>query len=252
MASQKKSRKARKSGTRKKSQNRPGTTKLAPEILIFDVDGVLVDVRETYWRSGLQTVEMLTGKKATWAEFYKWKEQPGNNDDWMMVSRWATARGVPTTYEQARTAFQPFYWGSDGRPGNVNREKLLIAPKLIEKWAARRELNLFTGRTRQEFTYTFDKWPSSKHFRTVITMDDARKKPDPQGLCIILRGRDPKKALYVGDNIDDALAAAAAGIPFMAILPKNAYDHRGRASKFRELGALRILERARDLEKWLK
>ena len=36
-----------------------------PQILIFDVDGVLIDVKETFWRSALQTVEKLTGKKTT-------------------------------------------------------------------------------------------------------------------------------------------------------------------------------------------
>jgi len=225
--------------------------KLDPEILIFDVDGVLVDVRETYWRSGLQTVHHFTGKKPTWAEFYEWKRQPGNNDDWTMVSRWATALGVPTTYEEARDAFQPFYWGRDGKPGNVAKEKLLITPKLIARWAARRELNLFTGRTRQEFSYTFDRWPAARSFRTVITMDDARKKPHPEGLRIILAGRDPKLALYVGDNVDDALAAKAARIPFIAILSKKDPDYRERARRFRQLGALALLERARDLDRLL-
>src|SRR5271167_2301984 len=93
---------ARKSG---KTSVRPRSTpseKLDPAILIFDVDGVLVDVKETYWRTGLQTVQKLTGKRVTWKEFYKWKEQPGNNDDWTMVSRWATKLGVPTSYDQAR------------------------------------------------------------------------------------------------------------------------------------------------------
>jgi HAD superfamily phosphatase len=123
------------------------TGKINPEILIFDVDGVLVDVKETYWRSGLQTMQALTGKKVTWADFYEWKRKPGNNDDWMMVSRWATALGVPTTYEEARRAFQPFYWGRNGEPGNVVKEKLLVTPRLIEKWAKRRELNLFSERS---------------------------------------------------------------------------------------------------------
>lgn len=225
--------------------------KLDPEILIFDVDGVLVDVRETYWRSGLQTVHYLTGKKPTWAEFYEWKRQPGNNDDWTMASRWATALGVPTSYEQARDAFQPFYWGRDGKLGNVAKEKLLITPTLIARWAARRELNLFTGRTRQEFSYTFDRWPAARLFRTVITMDDAEKKPNPEGLRIILDGRDPKSALYVGDNVDDALAAKAARIPFIAILSKKDLDYRERARRFRQLGALALLERARELDRLL-
>ena len=222
--------------------------KVDPEILIFDVDGVLIDVKETFWRSALQTVEKLTGKKATWAELHKWKRQPGNNDDWMMVSQWATARGVPTTYEAAREAFQPFYWGRNGKPGNVTKEKWLVTPKLVEKWARRRELNLFTGRTRPEFEYSFERWPAAKHFRKVVTMDDARKKPYPDGLLAILGKRDPSAALYLGDNVDDALSAKAAGVPFMAILPKNAYSYRERAKKFRELGALTLLERARDLD----
>ena len=229
-----------------------GTTqargKLDAAILIFDVDGVLVDVRETYGRSALQTIQHLTGKKPTWKELYKWKQKPGNNDDWRLVSRWATALGVPTTYEQAREAFQPFYWGKDGQPGNVLKEKLLVTPRLIEKWAKRRELSLFTGRTRQEFTYTFGRWAATKCFRTVVTMDDAERKPDPQGLLMILAGRDPRSAVYLGDNIDDALAAKAAGVSFIGILPKAAFDYRQRAKEFRQLGALALLECTRDLD----
>ena len=52
-----------------------------PQILIFDVDGVLVDVRETYWRSALETVRYLTGKRVTYAELHTWKSKPGFNDD---------------------------------------------------------------------------------------------------------------------------------------------------------------------------
>jgi HAD superfamily phosphatase len=240
----------KKSGKRRAKQ-RPTKGRLDPKILIFDVDGVLVDVRETYWRSGLQTIHSLTGKKPTWAEFYEWKRQPGNNDDWIMVSRWATAWGVPTSYEEAREAFQPFYWGRDGQPGNVQKEKLLVTPKIIEKWGRTRELNLFTGRTRQEFAYTFEKWPAARSFRTVITMDDAKKKPNPEGLRLILGGRNPKTALYVGDNVDDALAAKAARVPFLAVLSKKDMDYRQRSKRFRDLGALGLLERARDLSQWL-
>ena len=168
-----------------------------------------------------------------------------------MVSQWATARGVPTTYEAAREAFQPFYWGSNGKPGNVAKEKWLITPKLVEKWARRRELNLFTGRTRPEFAYSFERWPAAKYFRKVVTMDDAPKKPHPDGLLAILGKRDPRSALYLGDNVDDALSAQAASVPFMAILPKASHDYRDRAKRFRDLGALTLLERARDLDRWL-
>src|SRR5580693_2081186 len=163
-------------------------------------------------------MRFLTGKRVSWSELHRWKSKPGNNDDWSMVSNWATALGRPTTYEEARDAFQQFYWGLNGKAGNVRRERLLVSPRQIRKWARRFELNLFTGRTRKEFTYTFDRWPASRHFRTVVTMNDVpRKKPYPDGLLKILGGRDPGTALYVGDNVDDALSARDASVPFMAI-----------------------------------
>ena len=222
-----------------------------PKILIFDVDGVLVDVRATYWKSALETVRYLTGKRVTYAELYKWKSKPGFNDDWSMVSAWVTALGKPVSYEEARYAFEKFYWGTDGKPGNVRNEKILVSPRQIEKWAQRFELSLFTGRTRQEFSYSFDRWPATKCFRTIITMDDAPKKPKPDGLKIILNGRDPATALYVGDNIDDALAARAAAVPFLAIIARGESRYRERASRFRELGALALLPRVTDLDSLL-
>lgn len=222
------------------------------KILIFDVDGVLVDVRGSFWLSALETMRYLTGKPVTWSELHKWKSKPGNNDDWSMVSNWATALGRPTTYEEARAAFQQFYWGKNGKAGNVRKEKLVVTARQIERWARRFELNLFTGRTRQEFSYTFDRWPATRSFRTVITMDDVkRKKPHPDGLLKILGRRDPATALYVGDNVDDALAARDAHVPFMAILPPGTFEYRKRAARFRELGALALLPRATALSDWL-
>jgi HAD superfamily phosphatase len=223
-----------------------------PQILIFDVDGVLVDVRETYWRSALETVRYLTGKRVTYAELHQWKSKPGYNDDWAMVAAWVSSLGRRIDYNQARAAFEKFYWGSDGKPGNVRNEKILVTPKQVEKWAGRFELNLFTGRTRQEFSFTFERWPATKYFRTIITMDDARRKPHPEGLQKILGQRDPSNALYLGDNIDDALAARDAGVPFMAIIAPGEHRYRERAAQFRELGALALLPRITELFRHLK
>ncbi|HET9993812.1 MAG TPA: HAD-IA family hydrolase [Candidatus Acidoferrum sp.] len=228
------------------------TLRTQPQILIFDVDGVLVDVRGTYWRSALETVRYLTGKRVTYAELHQWKSKPGFNDDWSMVAAWVTALGKTISYDEARVAFERFYWGTNGKPGNVRNEKLMVSPRQIEKWAGRFELNLFTGRTRQEFSFTFEQWPATKYFRTIVTMDDAKKKPHPEGLLRILGERDPSTALYLGDNIDDALAARDAGVPFMAIIARGEHRYRQRAARFRELGALALLPRAGDLNAWLK
>src|SRR5262249_38079412 len=143
---------------------------------------------------------------------------------------------------------EKFYWGTNGKRGNVHNEKFLVTARQIERWASRYELDLFTGRTRQEFSFTFDRWPPASHFQTVITMDDVKhSKPHPEGLLKILRGRDGEKALYVGDNVDDALAARDAEMPFVAVLPHASHEYRKRAARFRELGALALLNRVTEL-----
>jgi hypothetical protein len=38
----------------------------------------------------------------------------------------------------------------------------MVTPRQIEKWAQSFELDLFTGRTRQEFSYTFERWAATK------------------------------------------------------------------------------------------
>jgi HAD superfamily hydrolase (TIGR01548 family) len=236
----------------KRAQRNRKSVPIQPQILIFDVDGVLVDVRGTYWRSALETVRYLTGKRVTYAELHQWKSKPGYNDDWAMVAAWVSTLGKPINYDEARAVFEKFYWGSDGKPGNVRNEKILVTPKQIEKWAGGFELNLFTGRTRQEFSFTFERWPATKYFRTIITMEDAKRKPHPEGLQKILGERDPASALYVGDNIDDALAAGDAGVPFMAIIASGEHRYRERAARFRELGALALLPRITELFRLLK
>jgi len=224
-----------------------------PKILIFDVDGVLIDVRGTYGRSALETVRYLSGKPATYAELRKWKSKPGYNDDWRMTAAWVTSLGRPTTYEEARAAFEKFYWGTQGKPGNVRNEKFLITPAEIARLARRFELNLFTGRNRREYSFSFDRWPCVSHLRSVVTMDDVKNvKPHPEGLLKILAKRDPASALYIGDNIDDALAARAAGVPFVAVVRPGEPGAGQRAARFRKLGAVAVLPRATALSAWLR
>ncbi len=49
-------------------------------------------------------------------------------------------------------------------------------------------------------------------------MDEVRRqKPDPEGLLQILHANPGAKAYYVGDTVDDARCARAAGAPFIGI-----------------------------------
>ena len=179
------------------------------ELIVFDVDGVLVDVRGSFHRSTVQTVHHFTGKRVPMSEIQKWKSKSGFNDDWKLTTAWIRELGGRTKYEVVKTLFMKFYWG-EVAPGNVEREEWLVPARLLKKWSQRAELALFTGRTRKELSYTLDRLKMEKYFRQIVTMDDIKNlKPHPDGLLRILRGRDPSRALYLGDNIDDALRIAA-------------------------------------------
>jgi HAD superfamily phosphatase len=226
--------------------------KVQPPLIILDVDGVLVDVRGSFHRTTLETVRFFTGKRVTRAQLHRWKNQSGFNDDWKLSTAWVRSLGGNFDYEEVKRKFEGLYWGRNGK-GNVAREKWLLPRASLRRLASRADLALFTGRVRKELDYTLDRCRVREFFGRIVTAEDVeRPKPDPQGLLEILHGRDPATAIYVGDNVDDAIAARSARIPFVGILPQNYEARRARSSLLRKYGAVAILGDVRDLEPWLK
>jgi HAD superfamily hydrolase (TIGR01548 family) len=222
-----------------------------PSVIIFDVDGVLVDTRGSFQRTTLETVKFFTKQRVSARELHAWKNRPGFNDDWKLSTAWVNQLGHKFAYEEVKTKFQQIYWGPDGR-GNVTREKWLLAKPSIARLAKLAELAIFTGRIWRELDYTLDRNNMRGVFQTIVTTEDvANPKPAPDGLLKILNGREPDEALYLGDNVDDALAAQSAKVPFVAVLPKTGHERPERSTRLRELGALTILPDVNELERWL-
>jgi HAD superfamily phosphatase len=223
-----------------------------PSVIIFDVDGVLVNTRGSYQLTTLQTVKFFTKKSVTLRELHAWKNRPGFNDDWKLSTAWVNDLGTKFSYDEIKKKFQEIYWGENNH-GNVRKEKWLLRKPTLARLAQESELAIFTGRNWHELNYTLDRNGVRRSFKTIITVEEvANPKPAPDGLIKILNGRAPNQALYVGDNIDDALAARSAQIPFLAILPKTGEERRQRSTRLRELGALHILSDISQLEAWLR
>ncbi len=221
------------------------------QVIIFDVDGVLVDVRESYQRTVLETVLHLTGKRVTRGELHQWKNRPGFNDDWKLTHAWIQDLGGKFSYEEVKKQFEDTYWGHDGG-GNVSHERWLLSQGQMLDLTSRAELAIFTGRTRAQLDYTLDRFSARKHFTRIVTVESvAKPKPDPEGLLQILNGRPQEAALYLGDNIDDAMAAQSAGVTFVGVLPRRSQERRIRATRLRELGAGDILGDVSEIKRWL-
>ncbi len=86
--------------------------KLRPELLVFDMDGVLVDVRESYHRTILETVRHFTGRRVSLEQVQRWKNRSGSNDDWKLTTDWIRALGGGETYREV---------GGSCRVGNLHR-----------------------------------------------------------------------------------------------------------------------------------
>lgn len=227
--------------------------KVSPKLVIFDVDGVLVDVRGSFHRSILDTVRHFTRRRVTYDDIQQWKRRSGYNDDWRLSTDWIASLGGEAEYEEVKAQFQKFYWGTNGTRGNVWSERWLVRPARLARWAARAELALFTGRTRKELQHTLKHFGVEKFFPRMVTMNDVKQlKPDPEGLHRLLDGADPQTAVYLGDNLDDALAAKGAGVPFLGVLAKGTEAYRVRANQLREHGARMILHSTNELEKHWK
>ena len=225
--------------------------KLAPKLVIFDVDGVLVDVRGSFHRSIIDTIHFFTGRRVTYAEIHEWKNRSGYNDDWRLTTDWIASLGEAVPYAVVKKRFQKFYWGTKRAPGNVSREN--AGSSRTRGWSDGRgapSLRCLPAARAGSCSHTLERHGSAGIFRRAVTMDDVTKgKPDPEGLRLLLNGTSPREALYLGDNIDDALAAKRARVPFLGFFRTAARRIGFRAAKLRELGALAILHSVRDLEK---
>src|SRR5947209_8934150 len=86
------------------------------KVLVFDMDGVLVDVTESYRETIQQTVEHFTGRRITREEIQDWKNQGGWNDDWALSNHLIGRAGVRVEYQTVVDYFNSIFHGngSDG------------------------------------------------------------------------------------------------------------------------------------------
>ena len=226
--------------------------KLHPEVIVFDVDGVLVDTRGSFQRTTLETVKFFTRKRVTLRELHQWKNRPGYNDDWKLSTAWVQSLGAKFSYDEVKAKFVELYWGANGSRGYVDGEKWLLPIPSIRRLKKKAELAIFTGRVGREMNYTLERVKVQPFFDQIITVESVKNgKPAPDGLIKILNGRDPQVALYLGDNVDDANAAKSAGVPFVGVLPRNSEERRQRGATLRGLGAVTIIGHVNELEKLL-
>lgn len=216
-------------------------------LLVFDMDGVLAEVTESYRETITQTVLHFTGVTVDNQRIQAYKDQGGWNNDWELSHRLCRDLGVTVPYPDVIERFNQIFLG-DNYDGLIMKETWAPRNGLLERLAVQYTLGIFTGRPEIDLNHTLRRFAPHVKFNPVITMESVtRHKPDPQGLLRIMEQHPDAPLTYVGDTVDDARAAAAARVPFVGVSPKPAT-----ATRLRELGAIAVIDDINAIEGVLK
>ena len=190
---------------------------MSKPLLVFDMDGVLVDVTESYRETIARTVEHFTGDRPTNEHIQKLKNTGGWNDDWKLSHHMVREAGIDAAFDDIKGHFQGLFLGR-GEESLMLREQWVARPGMLEKLSEQFRFAVFTGRPKAEAEMTLRRFAPELTFDPIVGMYEvANHKPAPDGLLAIAKANPDSKLFYVGDSIDDARSAKAARVPFIGI-----------------------------------
>jgi len=220
---------------------------MVKDLIVFDMDGVLVDVTASYRATIQATVKHFSGYEPPADEIQDWKNRGGWNDDWKLSHAMIYERGKSTPFDTVVDRFQQIFHGN-GSDGLILREQWIAEDGLFDRLGAAYQLAVFTGRLQWEAQVTLKRFLPDV-FEPIVGIDDVQKgKPDPEGLVKICSSTLHRKAWYVGDTVDDARASSAAQVPFIGIASAASPRRKDLVRLLRNEGAVVVIEDINGLE----
>jgi HAD superfamily phosphatase len=189
-------------------------------IIIFDIDGVIRDVSNSYRKAIADTVEEFTGGgwRPTMEDLDNLKSEGIWNNDWEasqeLTYRYFEALDQPRdeialAYDQIVKYFQERYRGRNPElfDGYIANEPLLVTPNYFEQLSNQQlAYGFFSGATRGSAEFVLKQRLKLEN-PALVTMEDAPSKPDPTGMfqAIAQITTTPHNipAFYLGDTVAD-------------------------------------------------
>ncbi|MDX1976273.1 MAG: TIGR01548 family HAD-type hydrolase [Pseudanabaenaceae cyanobacterium bins.68] len=229
-------------------------------ILIFDIDGVIRDVSQSYRRALADTVEHFTNGayRPTSDQIDCLKAEGLWNNDWEaareLVGRFA--QELEPSLAQIIQFFQQRYRGDDWN-GYIQAEKLLVNLAYFQQLtAAGIKWGFFSGASRDSARFVLDRVGLTQP--VLVAMEDAPSKPDPSGLCKAIALLEPetvgRKVIYAGDTAADMITVVRARelLPqdqfwAVGVLPPHVLDRANYGQLLHDRGADLVIDQIMQL-----
>jgi HAD superfamily phosphatase len=189
-------------------------------IIIFDIDGVIRDVSNSYRKAIADTVEEFTGGgwRPTMEDLDNLKSEGIWNNDWEasqeLTYRYFEALDqprdqTPLDYDQVVQYFQERYRGKQPElfDGYIANEPLLVTPDYFTQLSNQNlAYGFFSGATRGSAEFVLKQRLKLEN-PVLVAMEDAPSKPDPAGMfqaiAQITTTPHHVTAFYLGDTVAD-------------------------------------------------
>jgi len=192
-----------------------------PEAIIFDIDGVLVDVSQSYVEAIKMTAQEFSGRQFSDGDIENIKSKPNSNNDWIVTYALAKSyRGDLSKIDrnskefiEIKNRFQELYLG-----GLIDKEAILLNPKILEKLIKREiKIGIVTSRPRKEALYVLERIGNFDEKQLIAQEDCDEEKPSSKPIIKLLERIGTKNAVYLGDTVNDEISAKNAGIKFLRV-----------------------------------
>ncbi|MCF6301249.1 MAG: aminotransferase class I/II-fold pyridoxal phosphate-dependent enzyme [Proteobacteria bacterium] len=176
-------------------------TVFQPEIVGFDMDGVLIDTSASYDVCIVKTVKHFTQKDISISKIIKLREKGGFNNDWDLSCALIKQQGFNVELIQIIKKFQEYYQEYKHNEVNLLTGKDLFNGRYITA--------IITGRPRKEAEEGVKRLNISPGY--IISADDvSEQKPSPQGINWLKVKTAKSRMWFCGDTVDDMQAGVAA------------------------------------------
>ncbi|WP_457600231.1 HAD family hydrolase [Hydrogenivirga sp.] len=170
--------------------------------VIFDVDGVIVDVRESYHYAIKETAELFLGREVPLSAVKEIKFRKAINNDWDVTYEVIKEFGGEADYGELVERFTEIY------ERLKHREKQLLPAELFKDIRDRGvPLGIVTGRPKADLEFVLSRFGLKEFFDVTVDEDDVvdknLRKPHPFPLHLCMESLGAQEGIYVGDNDAD-------------------------------------------------